>query len=565
MDKWLYDELTKEDNEEKNKGLQPNQRLNKLADILRRRLDDKDIDRTQKINDMVMFYDYTLENYGEFYANQYKDKSFQKAVCDFYTKENIDKNLSDITSDKKFLKAFISLSDDTSIDNLIMVAYEKSDYDALDSIKEVCKDMNISPKAFDDIKELQIKEGINEDINKDIQNDAVNSVAANDLLNVIDDANKVVDTGSYDVSLDGDKLSSDHEKRVNEAMEKINQMALERGIDDTKESVINDPGKEEPEISITQSNDNNNIFNSPNPISSDDYEKQREAFDAQILNLKLRQKELDRKENERVNGVFENAANEIGMEGSLLRNQAEKSGINTLKIDKISISEEMSQMVANGVSITLPRTRFNMFIENLFMKQKLKSIEMNVEEIDNQKVLKTSSTMRFDKIASCENAVVKSIEKACQRKAKCKKLFIDTKNNVLKAIKELAIKSMEKVEDVKDKISDINYDIRKNISDRLMDAADRISPEYYNPYDVTGRVELGNEDEPIVKPVRKSEEDKEVDDILEEIHKRKEYFDKNGMSEETMLELLKNNNVTGVSATPIAELPALNDENQMKM
>ena len=146
-------------------------------------------------------------------------------------------------------------------------------------------------------------------------------------------------------------------------MEKINQMALERGIDDTKDPVINNPGKEEPEISITQSNDNNNnIFNSPNPISSDDYEKQREAFDAQILNLKLRQKELDRKEKESVNGVFENAANEIGMEGSLLRNQAEKSGINTLKIDKISISEEMSQMVANGVSITLPRTRFNMFI-----------------------------------------------------------------------------------------------------------------------------------------------------------------------------------------------------------
>ena len=50
-----------------------------------------------------------------------------------------------------------------------------------------------------------------------------------------------------------------------------------------------------------------------------------------------------------------------------------------------------------------------------------------------------------------------------------------------------------------------------------------------------------------------------------EIQNRKEYFDKNGMSEETMLELLKSNNVTGISATPIAELPALNDENQMKM
>ena len=135
MDKWLYDELIKENNKEKNKGLQPNQRLNKLADILRRRLDSKDVNRTQKINDMVMFYDYTLENYGEFYANQYKNKSFQKAFCDFYTKENIDENLSDITSDKKFLKAFISLSDDTLIDNLIMVAYEKSNYDALDSIK----------------------------------------------------------------------------------------------------------------------------------------------------------------------------------------------------------------------------------------------------------------------------------------------------------------------------------------------------------------------------------------------------------------------------------------------
>ena len=84
-------------------------------------------------------------------------------------------------------------------------------------------------------------------------------------------------------------------------------------------------------------------------------------------------------------------------------------------------------------------------------------------------------------------------------------------------------------------MSDINYDIRKNISDRLMDAADRISPEYYNPYDVTGRVELGNEDEPILNP------------------------------EDNMLKLLKNNSVTGISATPIAELPALNDENQMKM
>lgn len=564
MDKLLYDELTKEDNEEKNKGLQPNQRLNKLADILKKRLHSKDINRTQKINDMVIFYDYTLENYGEFYANQYKDKSFQKAVCDFYTKENIDENLDKIISDKKFLKAFISLSDDTLINNLIMVAYEKSDSDALDSIKEVCEVMNISPKAFDDIRNLQIKKEIDEDINKDIQNDVVNSVAANNLLNVIADTEKVIDAGSYDVSLDGDKLSSDHERRVNEAMEKINQMVLERGIDDTKEPVINIPDKREPEVSTNYLNNNDNIFNNPTPISSADYENQRKAYDEQILNLKLRQRELDRKENERVNGVFENAANEIGMEGSLLRSQAEKSGIDTSKIDKISISEDMSQMVANGVSVTLPKTRFNTFIENLFMKQKLKSIEMSVEEIDNQKVLKTSSTMRFDKIASCENAVIKSIEKACERKAKCKKLFIDTKNNVLKAIKELAIKSIEKVEDVKDRVSDINYDVRQNISNRLMDVADRISPEYYNPYDVTGRVELNN-DEPIVKPVRKSEEDKEVDDILEEIHKRKEYFDKNGMSEETMLELLKNNNVTGVSGTPITKLPALNEENQMKM
>lgn len=564
MDKLLYDELTKEDNEEKNKGLQPNQKLNKLADILKKRLHSKDINRTQKINDMVIFYDYILENYGEFYANQYKDKSFQKAVCDFYTKENIDENLDKIISDKKFLKAFISLSDDTLINNLIMVAYEKSDSDALDSIKEVCEVMNISPKAFDDIRNLQIKKEIDEDINKDIQNDVVNSVAANNLLNVIADTEKVIDAGSYDVSLDGDKLSSDHERRVNEAMEKINQMVLERGIDDTKEPVINIPDKREPEVSTNYLNNNDNIFNNPTPISSADYENQRKAYDEQILNLKLRQRELDRKENERVNGVFENAAAEIGMEGSLLRSQAEKSGIDTSKIDKISISEDMSQMVANGVSVTLPKTRFNTFIENLFMKQKLKSIEMSVEEIDNQKVLKTSSTMRFDKIASCENAVIKSIEKACERKAKCKKLFIDTKNNVLKAIKELAIKSIEKVEDVKDRVSDINYDVRQNISNRLMDVADRISPEYYNPYDVTGRVELNN-DEPIVKPVRKSEEDKEVDDILEEIQKRKEYFDKNGMSEESMLELLKNNNVTGVSGTPITKLPALNEENQMKM
>lgn len=564
MDKLLYDELMKEDNEEKNKGLQPNQRLNKLADILKKRLDSKDINRTQKINDMVIFYDYILENYGEFYANQYKDKSFQKAVCDFYTKENIDENLDKIISDKKFLKAFISLSDDTLINNLIMVAYEKSDSDALDSIKEVCEVMNISPKAFDDIRNLQIKKEIDEDINKYIQNDVVNSVAANNLLNVIADTEKVIDAGSYDVSLDGDKLSSDHERRVNEAMEKINQMVLERGIDDTKEPVINIPDKREPEVSTNYLNNNDNIFNNPTPISSADYENQRKAYDEQILNLKLRQRELDRKENERVNGVFENAAAEIGMEGSLLRSQAEKSGIDTSKIDKISISEDMSQMVANGVSVTLPKTRFNTFIENLFMKQKLKSIEMSVEEIDNQKVLKTSSTMRFDKIASCENAVIKSIEKACERKAKCKKLFIDTKNNVLKAIKELAIKSIEKVEDVKDRVSDINYDVRQNISNRLMDVADRISPEYYNPYDVTGRVELNN-DEPIVKPVRKSEEDKEVDDILEEIQKRKEYFDKNGMSEESMLELLKNNNVTGVSGTPITKLPALNEENQMKM
>lgn len=564
MDKLLYDELKKEDNEEKNRALQPNQRLNKLADILRKRLDNKDINRTQKINDMVMFYDYTLENYGEFYANQYKDKSFQKAVCDFYTKENIDENLDNITSDKKFLKAFISLSDDTLINDLIMAAYEKSDSDALGSIKEVCEVMNISPKAFDDIRNLQIKKGIDEDINKDIQNDVVNSVTANNLLNVIANANKVVDTDSYDAHLDGGELSSDHEKRVNDAMEKINQMVLERGIDINKEPNVNVPEDKEPKISFDNLNNNPNIFNSSTPLNSADYEKQRKAYDAQILNLKLRQKDLDRAEEKRINGVFKEAANEVGMDGSLLRKQAEKNGIDTSKVDKIIISEDMSQMVANGVCLNLPRTRFNKFVENLFMKQKLKSIEMSVEEIDNQKVIQTSSTMKFDKIASCEKVVLKAIEKSCERKSKCKKFFIDTKKNALKAIKELASKVTSKVDDIKDKISDINYDVRKNISDRLIDVADKISPEYHNPYDVTGRVELNNDDGPIVKLVRKSEEDKEVDDILEEIQNRKEYFDKNGMSEESMLELLKNNNVTGVSGTPVTELPVLNDENQIK-
>lgn len=526
MDKEFYNELEKVALAEEEKIKKDSSNLdievcvaNKLVALVNEKFT---VDKNKNVIFILTFYNYAINNIDKDIYERYK-KVFSNYICNYYTKDKITNNIDKIVNDN-MIDTILDLSDENLVNNLVNVIYEKSknsdEYKKVyETLKTKLRDLGIVSTSVIDI---------------DLENNKI-SDNAKDLLNVIDYANKVVDTGSYDVSLDGDKLSSDHEKRVNEAMEKINQMALERGIDDTKESVINVPDKEEPEVSINQLNDNNNIFNSPNPISSDDYEKQREAFDAQILNLKLRQKELDRKENERVNGVFENAANEIGMEGSLLRNRAEKSGINTLKIDKISISEEMSQMVANGVSITLPRTRFNMFIENLFMKQKLKSIEMNVEEIDNQKVLKTSSTMRFDKIASCENAVIKSIEKACQRKAKCKKLFIDTKNNVLKVIKELAIKSIEKVEDVKDKISDINYDIRKNISDRLMDAADRISPEYYNPYDVTGRVELGNEDEPILNP------------------------------EDNMLELLKNNSVTGISATPIAELPALNDENQMKM
>lgn len=572
MNKDFLEELEKA--EKDNETLSSVKRLNVIADILRKKVSESKSEQTN-IMLITTFYNYVNKNYDKFYSDQYKN-AFSTNVCKFYTKDKINEDIEKIVEDKPLMETIIDLGTETLIKNLVMSVYEKSKENdkylsSYEFIKNKCQSMGILSKTFFDI-EL--------DMDKSTE---IHSDAGKALLNIIEDANNFEINKPIKSNLPEDSLLKDHSARVNDAMKKINDMSSERKA----ESTTSEPATTEQNSAESfESNFDTKMFDELKVTSNEDYNNQKEALAAEELNLQLKKRKLEQAENKRIQGVFGDKAKDLGVTTDELRKVAEKQGIDTKEIDKISFSPTMSNdIAANEMVVSLPNSRFNNFIQNLFNKNKLKHTDMYVEEINNERVLKIDNDkVSFDRIASCEKIVLNMMMKATERKAKCKKFFIDTKNNVKKTIKNVMNsikKNYEKVKDaasdrmevLKDRIEDMNYNIRDNISNGLTNIADKISPEYYNPYDVTGRVELSNSDSETVQvneeelneiigkidDRRSSEEEKEIDDILKETHENNEFFSEKGMDVESMLELLKKKKVQGLSGTPVGEVPSIEE------
>lgn len=572
MNKDFLEELEKA--EKDNENLSSVKRLNVIADILRKKVSESKSEQTN-IMLITTFYNYVNKNYDKFYSDQYKN-AFSTNVCKFYTKDKINEDIEKIVEDKPLMETIIDLGTETLIKNLVMSVYEKSKENdkylsSYEFIKNKCQSMGILSKTFFDI-EL--------DMDKSTE---IHSDAGKALLNIIEDANNFEINKPIKSNLPEDSLLKDHSARVNDAMKKINDMSSERKA----ESTTSEPATTEQNSAESfESNFDTKMFDELKVTSNEDYNNQKEALAAEELNLQLKKRKLEQAENKRIQGVFGDKAKDLGVTTDGLRKVAEKQGIDTKEIDKISFSPTMSNdIAANEMVVSLPNSRFNNFIQNLFNKNKLKHTDMYVEEINNERVLKIDNDkVSFDRIASCEKIVLNMMMKATERKAKCKKFFIDTKNNVKKTIKNVMNsikKNYEKVKDaasdrmevLKDRIEDMNYNIRDNISNGLTNIADKISPEYYNPYDVTGRVELSNSDSETVQvneeelneiigkidDRRSSEEEKEIDDILKETHENNEFFSEKGMDVESMLELLKKKKVQGLSGTPVGEVPSIEE------
>lgn len=551
MNKDFLEELEKA--EKDNETLSPVKRLNVIADILRQKLSESKSEQTN-IMLIMTFYNHVNRNYDKHYSDQYKN-AYSTNVCKFYTKDKINESIEKIVDDKLLMETIIDLGTETLIKNLIMSVYEKSKENdkylsSYEFIKNKCQNMGILSKTFFDI-EL--------DMDKSTE---IHSDAGKALLNAIKDANAFEINESIKPNLPEDSLLKDHSARVDDAMKKINDMVSERKV----ESPVSEPIVQQNSVETKESNFDTKMFDEFKVTSNIDYNNQKEALAAEELNLQLKKRKLEQAENKRIQGVFGDKAKDLGVTTDELRKIAEKQGISTNEIDKISFSPAMSNdIAANEMVVSLPKSRFNNFIQNLFNRNKLKHTDMYVEEINNEKILKIDNDkVSFDRIASCEKAVLNMMVKATERKAKCKKFFIDTKNNVKKTIKNVMNsikKSYEKMkgtvsdsmEAIRNKIEDTNYNIRENISDGLINIADKISPyEYYNPYDVTGRVELsGNDSEPVQVNEEKPNENNE-------------FFSENGMDIDSILELLKKKKVQGLSGTPVGEVSSISIEEDNK-
>lgn len=563
MNKDFLEELEKVERD--NENLDPARRLNILADIVRKKINESKSEQTNIIL-ITTFYSYVNKNYDKHYSDQYKGP-FSISVCKFYTKDRINENIEKIIEDKVLMETLIDLANDTLINDLIISVYEKSKENdkylsAYEFIKNKCESIGISQKTLIDI-ELAID-----------KSNEVRSDAGKALLNAIEATKDIGTNEMLKPTLPDDTLLEDHTARVDDAMKKINDMVGERKIESPapKSNIVKQNGVE----SLT-SNLDTKMFDEIKVNSTADYNSQKDALAAEELKLHLKKRKLEQAENKRIQGVFEDKAKDLGVTTDELRNIAEKRGINTKEIDKISFSPTMSNNIAaNEMIVSLPNSRFNNFIQNLFNKNKLRHTDMYVEEINQEKILKIDNDKAsFDKIASCEKIVLNAMVKATERKAKCKKFFIDTKNNVKKAIKSVmnSIKKRyekakevvsDRVEVIKDRMDDINYNIRENISDGLINIADKVSPkEYYNPYDVTGRVELSTSDSEQLKG-----DSEDLQEIIGKINDRRtskeddEFFSENGMDVESMLELLKNKKVQGLSGTPVGEVPSIEEANK---
>lgn len=564
MNTEFYNKLKANDVEEKN--------INSLSKLIT--LTQKKINRVEGLENYIpiitAFYSYVKENYDAYLKKTdetlRKDgkeerkilekckENYAPFVSKYYTREKIEEKFDDLVSDDNYLNIIVELGSDELYKNLSEVASKKIKEDgkyksSYDKIKNTFINNNIDPKYFTDIELAQEKNV---------------SDSAKDIIGKIDEFDKIVDAKPLETPVLDNSNINEYEKIANSAMDKINEIVNNRNVELPKEYKPEEK-KEEPKensnsYDFSKFDDNYSSIKSMN----DNLDKKEQALIEKQKEIEMERKRVDRLEQRRENEMVLNASDDLGVSKEKLDNVISKSGIDLKDVDKIIISKEMLDSVANGYIASLSNNKFNNFLENVSRGNKLKNADFTVENLDGINILKINSNDAVSKIASCEQKLFNKISNAAQKKASLKNRIVSLANKTKEEI-------ISRISEAKERVEDSVYETRKNISNKLYHMAGKMSPDDYLSYDTSGRTpiegfsnnfnsnhndddheKVNEEADKDYDEKRNSPEEKEITSILDEVNERRDHSEPKKVDDRELnkiLDDLKNNRTYANSGT----------------
>lgn len=564
MNTEFYNKLKANDVEEKN--------INSLSKLIT--LTQKKINRVEGLENYIpiitAFYSYVKENYDAYLKKTdetlRKDGKEERKILEkckgnyapfvskYYTREKIEEKFDDLVSDDNYLNIIVELGSDELYKNLSEVAsikLKKSNKykSSYDKIKNAFINNNIDPKYFTDIELAQEKNV---------------SDSAKDIIGKIDEFDKIVDAKPLETPVLDNSNINEYEKIANSAMDKINKLVSERNIELPKEDKTEEKNEEPKENSnsydFSKFDDNYSSIKSMN----DNLDKKEQELIEKQRKIEMERKRVDRLEQRRENEMVLNASDDLGVSKEKLDNVISKSGIDLKDVDKIIISKEMLDSVANGYIASLSNNKFNNFLENVSRGNKLKNADFAVENLDGVNILKINSNDAVSKIASCEQKLFNKISSAAQKKASLKNRIVSLANKTKEEI-------ISRISEAKERVEDSVYETRKNISNKLYHMAGKMSPDDYLSYDTSGRTpiegfsnnfnsnhndddheKVNEEADKDYDEKRNSPEEKEITSILDEVNERRDHSEPKKVDDRELnkiLDDLKNNRTYANSGT----------------
>lgn len=558
MNTEFYNKLKANDVEEKN--------INSLSKLII--LTQKKINRVEGLENYIpiitAFYSYVKENYDAYLKKTdetlRKDgkeerkilekckENYAPFVSKYYTREKIEEKFDDLVSDDNYLNIIVELGSDELYKNLSEVAsikLKKSNKykSSYDKIKNAFINNNIDPKYFTDIELAQEKNV---------------SDSAKDIIGKIDEFDKIVDVKPLETPVLDNSNINEYEKIANSAMDKINEIVNNRNVELPKEDKTEEK-KEEPKensnsYDFSKFDDNYSSIKSMN----DNLDKKEKELIEKQKEIEMERKRVERLEQRRENEMVLNASDDLGVSKEKLDNIINKSNIDLKEVNKIVISKEMLDSVANGYVANLSKSKFNNFLENIIRSNKLRKADFAVENLDGINILKINSNDAASKIASCEQKLFNKISNAAQKKASLKNKIISFANMKKEEI-------ISRISEAKERVEDSVYETRKNISNKLYQMAGKISPNN-NQNNDDGDEKANREVEDMIKALdekRNSPEEKEITSILDEVNKRRDHSEPKKVDDKEVNEILdklKNNKTYASSGTFVGNVEAKEEE-----
>ncbi len=212
-----------------------------------------------------------------------------------------------------------------------------------------------------------------------------------------------------------------------------------------------------------------------NALSNNDIEKKLNDLKEKQNDIEKKQDELNKAKEEKRNELFNNASSILGINSdSLLKKVGNEE---SLKIDSIQISSDLiDRLKSNDAkAASCPSSVFKKLKENIkekipFVKTYLdnKDIKLEIKQIDGSRVLevKNKETV-FDKIASCDNTVIRSIALSSSRKLKLFKSLVTPDREVVDSIKNAILNTNKKIirfaKNIKAEAKETYTDLKKDV------------------------------------------------------------------------------------------------------